>query len=169
MIRTPEHGAPTRASRFWRPYLPEPVVRRRWVRRAVVRLGAVAFCYGVAACGAGNAASEEVPKVYISLGGWGSEEHVSPLSVVIDSDVTVEFRVADWRVHTVRFVIEEMELAQASFLERGGLVMSPLLVERGDQFVVAMAGAPPGRYPFIVEGFGAPVRGAILVDPRITP
>ncbi len=53
-----------------------------------------------------------------------------------------------------------------AFLRETDQVASPPLLDRDTRYVISTAGAPPGRYPFVVEGNGRPARGALVVlDP----
>lgn len=123
----------------------------------------------VSSCGrvASQVPDSEEP-VRVSLGGWGSEEHISPSDAYVGPAGRVEFRVADWRVHVVRFITEGMDSTQIQFLRDHGRLTSPPLVDRGDAFLVDMSGAPLGRYPFVVDGFGRAAYGAVIVGTTVT-
>lgn len=123
---------------------------------------------GTACDRAASQSQRDVEPVRISLGGWGSEEHISPAEAHIAPGARIEFRVADWRVHVVRFITEGMDSTQIQFLRGSGAMMSPPLVERGHAFSVDMSGAPLGRYPFVVDGFGRGAYGAIIVGTTVT-
>ena len=101
----------------------------------------------------------------VSIGGWGSTERAVPESLDTEVGAVVVFQVADWRLHTVRFLTDEMDAGQVAYLEGLGQVESPPLVTRGSRFLVTFEGAPPGAYPYSLEGFGNPARGVIRVGP----
>lgn len=96
----------------------------------------------------------------------GAREEVQPDSVALPPGAWAEFVSGDWRAHEVRFEVEDMGPDQRSFLESTDQVASPPLVDRDDRFVLSFAEAPAGRYPFVVEGNGAPTRGVVVVEPR---
>lgn len=96
----------------------------------------------------------------------GEQEEVTPGTVEILEGDWVQFSAADWRVHEVRFEADSLSLPARSFLEESDQGASPPLVDQGDRFVVSFTGAPEGRYPFLVEGNGTPVRGVVVVSPR---
>ena len=100
----------------------------------------------------------------IILGGRGTDEHVVPNRVVVQVGGSVVFRTADSRVHSVTFASSGMTAGVESFLSRTGQLRSPPLLERGTEYTVRFEGAPPGFYPFVVEGPGPPVEGAVVVE-----
>ena len=87
-----------------------------------------------------------------------------PDTVRLGPDDAVVFQVADFRVHTVAFLVEEMSPAQDRFIRDSVRVVGPPLTERGSRYVVRFRGAPPGRYPYLVEGLGEPARGAVVIE-----
>lgn len=95
----------------------------------------------------------------------GEEEDPAPDSVSVTAGAWVEFVTGDWRVHEVRFDLEAASPAGRSFLETTDQVASPPLVDRGARFVVSFGDAPPGRYPFVVEGNSRAARGVVVVVP----
>lgn len=99
----------------------------------------------------------------VTLGGRGAEEHVVPGRLRILAGDLVQFVALDHRVHTVTFRGDSLTGARADFLEETGQRASPPLLDPGTRFVVTFAGAPPGPYPFVVEGNGPSVAGEILV------
>ena len=109
-------------------------------------------------------ASQGVARAEIVLGGRGTEEHVVPSRVVVQVGGSVVFRTADSRVHTVEFSAVGMTSEVRDFLRRTNQLRSPPLLERGTEYTVSFEGAPPGFYPFSVQGPGAPVDGAVVVE-----
>lgn len=139
---------------------------RRWY--SALSLSSVLL---LTACSRAEPASESDPElqgataVYVvSLSGWGSQERPVPDTVRAEVGAAVIFQVADWWVHTVQFVAEEMTPAQIGFMESHGRMLSPPLVERGSRFVVSFADAPPGTYPFRIDGFGDLAKGAVVIE-----
>lgn len=96
----------------------------------------------------------------------GAGEEISPAALDILEGDWVQFSSADWRVHEVRFEVDSLSASARSFLEGSDQHASPPLVDQGDRFLVSFAGAPEGRYPFLVEGNGTPVRGVVVVGPK---
>lgn len=90
-------------------------------------------------------------------------EQVRPATVSVSPGAYVEFVTGDWRVHEVHFELDSLDDAARSFLQGSDQVSSPPLVDRDSRFVVRFAHAPPGRYPFVVRGNGAPGRGVVVV------
>jgi plastocyanin len=93
-------------------------------------------------------------------------ESPEPASVEVREGDYVEFVSADRGVHAVSFTLDSLSAAAAQFLRVSGQEGSPPLVVPGARFVVLFAGAPPGRYPFVVVGNGTEALGAVVViDP----
>lgn len=105
---------------------------------------------------------DEVHRVLLT---GGSGERVDPVETVVPPGAWVDFVSGDFRVREVRFVTEEMAVEAVGFLERTDQLDSPPLVGRDARFVVSFSDAPPGRYPFSVEGETAPARGVVVVAP----
>jgi len=102
------------------------------------------------------------PVYRVSITG-GVQEQISPASVELPPGAWLEFVTTDWRVHEVRFEADSLPEAGRTFLESSGQMASPPLVNLDQRFVVTFAGAPEARYPFVVEGNGAAVRGVVVV------
>jgi hypothetical protein len=96
----------------------------------------------------------------------GRREGLSADSVELLPGAWLEFVTLDWWVHEVRFEADSLGLEARAFLERTDQMASPPLVNQDDRFVVSFAEAPEGRYPFVVEGNGAPARGVVVVRPK---
>jgi hypothetical protein len=90
-------------------------------------------------------------------------ESLEPSELSIEPGAYLEFLTQDRYVRVVSFVLDELAPEQASFLRSTGQDRSPPLVELDSRFLVSFEGAPPGRYPFVVEGSGAPARGVVSV------
>ena len=103
---------------------------------------------------------DEVHRISIT---GGEQESVVPREVIVPDDAYVEFVTTDSWVHEVRFELDSLEGASRDFLVRTDQVASPPMVNADSRFVVFMESAPPGRYPFLVSGNGAPTRGAVVV------
>ena len=56
-----------------------------------------------------------------------------------------------------------MSAAARTFLEETMQVASPPLLQRDARFVLTFADAPPGRYPYRLEGNREEGRGVIVV------
>ena len=103
---------------------------------------------------------DEVHRISIT---GGEQESVVPREVIVPDDAYVEFVTTDSWVHEVRFELDSLQRSARDFLERTDQVASPPMVNADSRFVVFMEDAPPGRYPFLVVGNGAPTRGAVVV------
>jgi len=94
----------------------------------------------------------------------GDGEHADPLETVVTSGSYVEFVTADWLVHEIVFELDSLSIAARTFLERTDQVASPPLITQDSRYVVHFSDGPPGRYPFLLEGSGAPGRGVVVVE-----
>ena len=99
----------------------------------------------------------------VVLTSTNGSELVDPREVAVEAGHFVEFFTQDGRVRTVSFVSDSLSPAQSSFLRSTGQDRSPPLVERETRFVVSFQDAPPGRYPFVVEGNERAITGAVIV------
>ncbi len=111
----------------------------------------------------GLTSDHEVHRVLLT---GGPVEVIEPAALSVRPGVLIAFTTGDWRVHDVRFEVDSLSPEARAFLEGSGQVASPPLVNRDQRFVVTFEGAPPGRYPFLVEGNGAPARGVVVVQPN---
>jgi len=90
-----------------------------------------------------------------------------PRVLEIASGHWVQFVVADTRVYSVHFDRGRFEdPANWEFLVSLHQTASPPMVETGSRYIVSFDGAPPGVYPFRIDGQGAPVAGEIRVRSR---
>ncbi|MHB1193424.1 MAG: hypothetical protein ACYC6F_10295 [Longimicrobiales bacterium] len=104
--------------------------------------------------------ADQVHRVTIS---GGPQETLSAPSVEIAPGAWVEFVTLDWWVHEIRFEADSLPPDARAFMERTDQVASHPLVSKDERFVLSFEGAPDGRYPFVVEGNGAPARGVVVV------
>lgn len=104
--------------------------------------------------------ADEVHRVSVT---GGERETVDPREVRVPPGAWVEFVTTDWRVHQVRFESDSLDAARLAFLVESDQVDSPPLLDRDARFVVSFAGAPEGRYPYVVEGNGAATHGVVVV------
>ena len=86
-----------------------------------------------------------------------------PLDVELDPGAVLQFVTRDRRVYSVHFEREAMAAEAWGFLEGTRQTSSPPLTREGARFVVSFIGAPPGSYPFRVEGQSRPTRGEVRV------
>ena len=93
----------------------------------------------------------------------GEIERADPALVSVEPGTYVEFVTTDWLIHEVIFESDSLGAEQRAFLERTDQGASPPLIERDSRYVLDFEGAPPGRYPYRLEGNGRPGRGAIVV------
>ena len=104
---------------------------------------------------------DQVHRIVIS---GGDREHAAPLETVVTSGSYVEFVTADWLVHEIVFELDSLSIAARTFLESTDQVSSPPLITQDSRYVVHFSDGPPGRYPFLLEGSGAPGRGVVVVE-----
>lgn len=95
--------------------------------------------------------------------GGGGAEHVEPDETVVAPGAYVQFATTDWLVHEVVFEADSLGPDALRFMEELDQLASPPMVARDSRFVVSFVDAPPARYPYRVEGNGAPARGVVIV------
>lgn len=93
----------------------------------------------------------------------GPIESADPQLDSVPSGAWVQFVSDDWLVHEVAFAPDSLSAAAHDFLERSGQLASPPLLQRGARFVVSFEGAPPGRYPYVLQGNTTAGAGLIVV------
>jgi hypothetical protein len=108
----------------------------------------------------------DADRVYRVVIRGGPHEELTPAQVDLPDGAWLEFVTADWRVHEVRFEADSLSGSALAFLADSDQLASPPLVDRDARFVVSFAGAPEGRYSFVVEGNRAPARGVVVVRPN---
>lgn len=97
----------------------------------------------------------------------GEVERADPAALSVEPGALVEFVTTDWLIHEVIFQVDSVGGERRSFLERTDQTASPPLIDRDSRYLVTFEEAPPGRYPYVLEGNGAPGRGVIIVaEPR---
>ena len=104
--------------------------------------------------------ADQVHRVTIA---GGAREMLSNQAVEVVPGAWVEFVTLDWWVHEIRFEADSLPPAARAFMERTDQMASPPLVTKDERFVLSFDAAPEGRYPFVVEGNGAPARGVVVV------
>jgi len=78
----------------------------------------------------------------------------------------VQFVTRDPRVYSIHFERGAMSAEAWRFMQESGQESSPPLTREGARFVLSFEDAPPGAYPFRVEGQSETARGEIRVrDP----
>lgn len=114
----------------------------------------------------GLTSADRVHRVRLTGGG---AESADPAMVSIEPGSFVEFVTTDWLVHEVVFDADSLGGEQRAFLERSDQMASPPLIERDSRYVLTFGGAPPGRYPYRLEGNGRAGSGVIVVAPPASP
>ena len=104
---------------------------------------------------------DEVHRVLIT---GGVVELAAPRATTIQPGAYLEFVTGDWLVHEIIFELDSLLPDARAFLERTDQVASPPMLRLDSRFVVDFEGSPPGRYPFVVEGSGAPGHGVVVVE-----
>jgi plastocyanin len=108
----------------------------------------------------GLTANDQVHRVTLT---GGAAEKADPIAVSIDVGAYVEFITTDWLIHEVLFDRDSLDAAQWAFIERTDQAESPPLLQRDSRYVLSFEGAPPGRYPYSLQGNREPGRGVIVV------
>lgn len=97
----------------------------------------------------------------------GPTERADPAAVSIEPGAYVEFVTADWLIHEVLFDPDSIDASAWAYLLRTDQVASPPLIDRDSRYVLSFEEAPPGQYPYVLEGNGEPGSGLIIVrDPE---
>ena len=91
----------------------------------------------------------------VAIGGASATDSISPATVSARSGDAVRFVVGDHRTHALAFDQGSLEPAVLEFLERTVQLRGPPLVNSGSAWVVSLADAPAGRYPFTCRSHGA--------------
>lgn len=99
----------------------------------------------------------------VRLGSVDNRETADPATVELRGGDYVEFVSGDRGVHAISFTLDSLSSAAAEFLRGSSQEGSPPLVLPEARFLVTFAGAPPGRYPFVVVGSGTEARGVVVV------
>ncbi len=113
--------------------------------------------------------SEDAPVLTVRLFHADGVERFEPDSLVIEPGFWADFRSDDSRPRSVRFQADSVSPAARGFLSQQGDGSSPPLLAAGAHWLVDFSEAPPGRYPFVVEGTGASARGVVVVRLPETP
>lgn len=107
---------------------------------------------------------DEVHRVVIT---GGAVELAVPQATTIRPGAYLEFVTGDWLVHEIIFELDSLRPEARAFLERTDQVSSPPMLRLDSRYIVDFEGSPPGRYPFVLEGSGAPGHGVVVVE--VTP
>lgn len=105
------------------------------------------------------AAGVEIVDVQVERRTEGGE--LEPRRVEARPGDVVRFTAGDGAMHALAFVADALTPEARAFLESTGQMRSPPLVAPGTQWIVTLAGAPPGEYPFVCSTHGA--RGILAV------
>ena len=99
----------------------------------------------------------------VAIGGAGARDSIAPATVEAEPGDAVRFTVGDHRTHALAFIADSLPAGAREFLERTVQLRGPPLVNEGTAWVVSLAEAPPGRYPFVCLSHDA--RGVLVVRP----
>ena len=110
--------------------------------------------------------TDRVHEVVLHGGMPGS---IDPVEAVVAPGDYLQFVTADSWIHEITFDADSLDAPAVTFMEGLDQMASPPLVSRGSRFVVSFVDAPPGRYPYVVLGNGAPKRGAVVVEDPEAP
>lgn len=100
----------------------------------------------------------------VHLAGDGTQTRILPSELEIEAGALVQFVVEGHRgVHALRFLLDEMGSGPAAFLRETQQTGSPPLTAPGARYILSSEDAPPGSYPFVIEGYGPAVRGVLRI------
>lgn len=105
-----------------------------------------------------------VPIRRVDLRWRDGETRILPRRTEIPPGGIVQFVTLDHRVHLVRFDDGALDPPALGFLRDSGQDSPPPLLVEGARLVLTFDGAPPGIYPFRVEGNGGRAPGEIRVQ-----
>ena len=108
--------------------------------------------------------SPDAPVTTIRLVNADGAEALAPDSISVEVGFWVDFLSADGFPRAVVFSLDSLSPGGRSFITSLGLQGSPPLLGEGVHWVVDFSEAPPGRYPYRVEGTGEPAYGVIRVE-----
>lgn len=143
----------------------------RLPRRSGVLLSALLTVAACDAIGGGNTVQLDSAEVSlpsgaelheVAIGGASATDSISPTAVSARPGDAVRFVVGDHRTHALAFDQANLDPAALEFLERTVQLRGPPLVNSGSAWVVSLAEAPAGRYPFTCRSHGA--RGVLTVE-----
>lgn len=98
----------------------------------------------------------------VTISGAGARDSLDPATISAEVGDAVRFTVADRRTHALAFEPDSLSQPIREFLERTAQLRGPPLVNEGSAWVVSLADAPAGRYPFICRSHDE--RGVVAVD-----
>lgn len=99
----------------------------------------------------------------VRIGAGEGRARILPTVLEVEPGHIVQFVVRDRGVYSVRFETDELSAEAADFLFGRGQESSPPLTEVDARFVVTFQEAPPGLYPYRVEGHGEAAQGRVRV------
>lgn len=99
----------------------------------------------------------------VQVRGRGVDEVAEPDRITVAPGEWVSFRGGDARGHVVRFDTLALGVDARAWLRDRDQLESPPLLTPLSRWVVSFQEAPPGGYPFVVEGGGATGGGRIDV------
>lgn len=91
----------------------------------------------------------------------GAQGEFDPVRATARSGDVVRFTAADSHLHALAFDSNRLSGEALAFLDRTGQLRGPPLATSGTEWIVNLAGAPPGEYPYSCISHG--VRGSLTV------
>lgn len=98
----------------------------------------------------------------VRVGGAGAADRLAPTEITAAPGDAVRFVVEDRRAHALVFVEDGLSPENRTFLSETNQLRGPPLVNEGATWVVSLAEAPPGRYPYVCLSHDA--GGVITVE-----
>ena len=84
----------------------------------------------------------------VQLEGVDAQQEVQPAAVDAQSGDAISFNAADGITHSIVFLADQIDSAQAGFLDRTGQMRGPPLLSEGSTWIVSLSEAPAGEYRF---------------------
>lgn len=100
----------------------------------------------------------------VTISGAGARDSLAPATISAEAGDAVRFTVTDHRAHALAFEPDSLSGPIREFLEGTAQLRGPPLVNEGSAWVVSLAEAPAGRYPFLCRSHDE--RGVLTVDGR---
>lgn len=135
--------------------------RGRLVARCPGLLLAIAFGLAVTACSNGEVPRDVVElesgqiqlpsgarRHDVHLKGVGAQGEMTPAAIDASPGDAVAFIADDGVTHSISFLGERLDAAQIAFLDTTGQRRGPPLLREGATWIVSLADAPAGAYPF---------------------
>lgn len=107
--------------------------------------------------------ADDVTLHRVMITGTADLTRLIPAYLEVDPGDMVQFRVRDRRIHQLVFSSDELADDATDFLTGTGQLSPPPLTAPEARLVLSFEGAPPGLYPYRIDGYAPSVVGQIRV------